>query len=139
VGESPANLLNLTVLIMQLVLTAALYTVIHEGLHYIASRLVGCRAVFRLNNYILVSPSIHVTCDGEVSAVSRVAILYSPYIANMLLLLFSPWHIARLMALFTLPNALLESQRSPSRLALAVMAAAVIILAVAASEPPAGY
>ncbi len=79
------------------------------------------------------SPAVHIEgCSGYGSA----AVLYAPYIVNLVLVAAAPLPL-RVVALLTLPNALLEDEnrRSPARLALAALLEAALALALLAAPP----
>ncbi len=79
------------------------------------------------------SPAVHIEgCRGHGSEM----VLYAPYIVNLALAVAAPLPL-RVIALLTLPNALLEDEkrRSPTRLATAVILEAATAFALLAALP----
>ena len=84
------------------------YLVLHETLHYIAARMLGYTAELSLaSDSLLPSPSV--TVHDSPSGWRRLAILYSPYVLNVVFML-SGVYVAKLIGLLTLPNVLLEEE-----------------------------
>ncbi|GEM_PF-6711022 len=113
------------------VLAALLYLILHEAAHYAASMLAGCSASLkRSTDGLVASPGLSVTCGGH-SQIRIAIILYAPYVVNLFLLFLSRWPALRLIALLTLPNALLEESRGPLRVGAAVALAGVLAVLAA--------
>ncbi len=110
---------------------AVLYLFLHELGHYIAALAVGLQPRFGLStDGVVPSPSVKI--NGNVDGGKRLLILYAPYIINIVLLLFAPLPL-RLVALFTLPNILLEDEaRRSERFKVALALLVGVALCVAA-------
>ncbi|KSW12293.1 hypothetical protein CF15_05980 [Pyrodictium occultum] len=114
---------------LSLAFWAAAYMTMHELLHYAAARLLGYSARFSIDtDGMLPSPSVFI--EDEIQGVRRMAVLYAPYIFNMAAIVAPAPLPLRLIALLTLPNAVLEERRSRSSAMLATsITAATALLA----------
>ncbi|BES81387.1 hypothetical protein PABY_09540 [Pyrodictium abyssi] len=93
-----------------------------------SARLLGYRArMYIASDGIL--PSLSVRVDGDPQGLRRIVILYSPYLFNVAAIVAASTLPLKLIAIFTLPNILLEEGRNTM---LTSMAAAMgIITAIA--------
>jgi hypothetical protein len=112
-----------------LILSAIAYLWIHEALHAATAVALGCRARLGFSNDgVFAAPSIIV--EGCGTGLSKAAVLYAPYVFNALLFLAAPRSPIGLLAVLTLPNALLENESMRGRTTLAT---AMVLLAVEAA------
>ncbi|HIQ23601.1 MAG TPA: hypothetical protein EYH50_00960 [Pyrodictium delaneyi] len=111
-----------------------LYMVIHEMLHYASARLLG----YRVHMYIAsdgILPSLSVRVHGDPQGFRRVVILYSPYLFNIAAIVTASTLPLKLIALFTLPNILLEENRNKMLTSMAAAIGIITAIALASSGP----
>jgi len=96
------------VLAVAIIVWPLLYLLLHELMHYFVARVLGFRAYMQMSSDgVFLSPSIYV--EGDVDGVYKYAILYSPYIINVLFLFMNNCFV-KMMGLLTLPNIVLEEE-----------------------------
>lgn len=120
--------MNIIEVYVSLATWSILYMIVHEMLHYVSARLLGYRArMYIASDGIL--PSLSVRVYGDPQGLRRIVILYSPYLFNVAAIVAANTLPLKLIAIFTLPNILLEEGRNTM---LTSMAAAMgIITAIA--------
>ena len=109
--------MNLLYVVMLYLGLLTVYISVHELLHFLSARMLKCRVSIGVIRMSTVLPSIglNVICRNE-STVSKLVILYIPYVVNVILVTYGlymhgTWgYLALLIGVLTLPNALLEDE-----------------------------
>ncbi|ALL01146.1 hypothetical protein Pyrde_1098 [Pyrodictium delaneyi] len=119
--------MNLADIILATIMSALLYSVVHELIHYVTALMLGYNArLYIASDGILPSPAVEI--KNEPQGVNKAIILYSPYIFNLIVLVTVNTVPLRLIALLTLPNILLEERRSILRTTIVAIGISMLIL-----------
>ncbi|RUM47320.1 MAG: hypothetical protein DSY37_02725 [Hyperthermus sp.] len=123
--------------ILEVFLVMSWYALLHELIHYLASRMLGYEARLSVMRDGFL-PSLAVKVEGRVDDwLHRLLILYSPYLLNVLMIATGSF-IVKAAGLLTLPNAIVEDSDSKTRVKLAVAVAALSLLALSLAYPAQG-
>jgi hypothetical protein len=108
------------------ILCTLAYMIIHELIHYFTAVILGLSAQFGLStDSLLPSPSVKI--KEHVGGIRKIAILYAPYLFNIIAILLGPIPL-RLVALFTLPNIMLEDNIARNKLTVFTALAVEVVL-----------
>ena len=130
--------MNLADIILATMMSALLYSIVHELIHYIAALTLGYSArLYIASDGILPSPAVEI--ENEPQGINKAIILYSPYIFNLAVLVIVNTVPLRLIALLTLPNILLEERRSILRTTIAAVGIAMLILFIEKNDISMSY
>lgn len=115
--------------ILNLLAMMITYVILHELTHYTVARILGFkpRLVLAIDG-LLPSFSIYVPNTPELSSLRKYAVLYSPYIINLIYILMGD-KVEKLIGLTLFANIVVEDEGcKPRKLAVALILVAIIFL-----------